>query len=574
MSEKRKREKKQRSLSAKTIHYAVLSCIIFGLIAEMIGVAIYGTVLSKEYVTRAFHTASNVSNSVKHGTDSAGFTDSIMKVYNSLDEDQLSKTGTPEYREYYSDVDMSEGGAYDVLMHLLGSYINSGDISDVYVGMYDNKRNALVYVVDPEETNRFYPGEWEYVQAKEANKFLNWNGRGMLYDFSYTQRYGWLCTTGVPLQDNQGNTWGFVLADVGVGNIIRSMNEFVLKLTIAFLLLTLIVAYLMAKYMKKSVVQPINSIADAALGYIEDKQKGQTSTDRFSKLDINTHDELENLSRTMAEMEKNLSAHEENIMKISAEKERIGTELHMATQIQQSMLPNIFPPYPDRDEFDIYATMDPAKEVGGDFFDFFLIDKDHLCMIMADVSGKGVPAALFMMASKIVLQSHAMMGKSPSEILNDTNRAICSNNKMDMFVTVWLGIFEISTGKLIASNAGHEYPVLKKADGDFEIVRDTHGLVLGGMEGVKYKEYELMLEPGEKLFLYTDGVTEAADGSSEMFGSERMIEALNAVSDESPEQILKNVRAAVDGFVKGAEQFDDITMLCFEYKKKKNETIQ
>ena len=569
MSEKNKKEKKQRSLSAKTIHYAVLSCIIFGLIAEMIGVAIYGTVLSKEYVTRAFYTASNVSNSVKHGTDSAGFTDSIMKVYNSLDEDQLSKTGTPEYREYYSDVDMSEGGAYDVLMHLLGSYINSGDISDVYVGMYDNKRNALVYVVDPEETNRFYPGEWEYVQAKEANKFLNWNGRGMLYDFSYTQRYGWLCTTGVPLQDNQGNTWGFVLADVGVGNIIRSMNEFVLKLTIAFLLLTLIVAYLMTKYMKKSVVEPINSIAEAAVGYIEDKQNGHTSTDRFSKLDINTHDELENLSRTMAEMEKNLSAHEENIMKISAEKERIGTELHMATQIQQSMLPNIFPPYPDRDEFDIYATMDPAKEVGGDFFDFFLIDKDHLCMIMADVSGKGVPAALFMMASKIVLQSHAMMGKSPSEILNETNRAICSNNKMDMFVTVWLGIFEISTGKLIASNAGHEYPVPKKSDGDFEIVRDTHGLVLGGMEGVKYKEYELMLEPGEKLFLYTDGVTEAADSSSEMFGIERMIEALNAGADESPEQILKNVRAAVDGFVKGAEQFDDITMLCFEYKKKK-----
>ena len=271
----------------------------------------------------------------------------------------------------------------------------------------------------------------------------------------------------------------------------------------------------------------------------------------------------------MAEMEKNLSAHEENIMKISAEKERIGTELHMATQIQQSMLPNIFPPYPDRDEFDIYATMDPAKEVGGDFFDFFLIDKDHLCMIMADVSGKGVPAALFMMASKIVLQSHAMMGKSPSEILNETNRAICSNNRMDMFVTVWLGIFEISTGKLIASNAGHEYPVLKKSDGDFEIVRDTHGLVLGGMEGVKYREYELMLEPGEKLFLYTDGVTEAADSSSEMFGIERMIEALNAGADESPEQILKNVRAAVDGFVKGAEQFDDITMLCFEYKKKK-----
>ena len=210
--------------------------------------------------------------------------------------------------------------------------------------------------------------------------------------------------------------------------------------------------------------------------------------------------------------------------------------------------------------------MDPTKEGGGDFYDFFLVDDDHLCMVVADVSGKGVPAALFMMASKIILQSCAMLGGSPAEILTKTNEAICSNNQEKMFVTVWLGILEISTGKLTAANAGHEYPALKRPDGTFELIKDKHGFVIGGMEGMKYKEYELTLEKGTKLFLYTDGVPEATDAGSKMFGTERMLAALNEHPEAAPEQLLKNVRHAVDGFVKEAEQFDDLTMLCIEYK--------
>ena len=245
---------------------------------------------------------------------------------------------------------------------------------------------------------------------------------------------------------------------------------------------------------------------------------------------------------------------------------RIESELNLATRIQADMLPNIYPAFPDRPEFDIYATMDPAKEVGGDFYDFFLVDDDHLCMVMADVSGKGVPAALFMMASKIILANNAMMGKTPAQILTDTNAAICSNNREEMFVTVWLGILEISTGKLTAANAGHEFPIIKHADGNFELFKDKHGFVIGGMEGVKYKEYEVMLEPGSKLFLYTDGVPEATDKDGGMFTVERLVESLNSVKDGGTVDILKKVRADVDGFVKGAEQFDDITMLCMEYR--------
>ena len=208
--------------------------------------------------------------------------------------------------------------------------------------------------------------------------------------------------------------------------------------------------------------------------------------------------------------------------------------------------------------------MDPAREVGGDFYDFFLIDKDHLCMVIADVSGKGIPAALFMMISKIIIQSCAMLGRGAGEILTKTNEALCSNNRMEMFVTAWVGILEISTGKLTAANAGHEYPAIKTG-GRFELLKDKHGLVVGAMPGIVYKEYELDLKPGDKLFLYTDGVAEATRGGDELFGTKRMLDALNKDPDAEPEMLLVNVRRAVDEFVGDDEQFDDLTMMCFEY---------
>ena len=255
----------------------------------------------------------------------------------------------------------------------------------------------------------------------------------------------------------------------------------------------------------------------------------------------------------------------ENLRKLTAEKERINTELNMATQIQNGMLPSSFPPFPDRKEFDLYASMTPAREVGGDFYDFFMIDADHLALVMADVSGKGVPGALFMMVSKVILKNNAMVGKSVGEILAITNDLICANNQIEMFVTVWMGILEISTGKITAANAGHEYPAVMK-DGRFLLYKDEHSFVIGGMNGVHYKEYQLQLEKGDKLFLYTDGVVEATDEKGALFGTERMIDALNTCADLAPREILAGVKNAVDAFVGEAEQFDDLTMLCLSYK--------
>ena len=247
------------------------------------------------------------------------------------------------------------------------------------------------------------------------------------------------------------------------------------------------------------------------------------------------------------------------------ESSRIETELSMANRIQADMLPNIFPAFPNRKEFDIYASMNPAKEVGGDFYDFFLIDDNHLGIVMADVSGKGVPAALFMMASKIVIQNCTIMNKDPKTALEVANEHICQNNREEMFVTVWLGILEISTGILRAVNAGHEYPILKRLGGEYTVYKDRHSFVVGGMAGIQYREYSIQLEKGSMVFLYTDGVVEATNRENEMYGIDRLLHALNGSENDNPMSTLNCVSQSVGDFVREAPQFDDLTMLCIRY---------
>ena len=277
-----------------------------------------------------------------------------------------------------------------------------------------------------------------------------------------------------------------------------------------------------------------------------------------------TKDEIELLAEAFAELSAKTVQYIGQITTITAEKERIGAELELATRIQANMLPNLFPAFPQRSDFDIYASMTPAKEVGGDFYDFMLLDDDHLAVVIADVSGKGVPAALFMMMAMILIDNTTRMEgpeASPGEVLTRVNNTICANNEEEMFVTVWLGILDLKTGKVKATNAGHEYPIIKKADGKFELLKDKHGMVVGAMEGLRYKDYEFKLEEGGTLFLYTDGVAEATNAENKLFGTERTIEALNEIPEESPEKLLKKVKENVDIFVGEAPQFDDLTMI-------------
>ena len=246
--------------------------------------------------------------------------------------------------------------------------------------------------------------------------------------------------------------------------------------------------------------------------------------------------------------------------------ERLSMELELAKTIQSNMLPNTYPVFPERKEFDVYARTEPAKELGGDFFDFQMIDRDHLALIIADVAGKGIPAAMFMMASKIIIHNMAKnRNHDPAKILKAVNKQIGANNQSDMFVTLWLGILEISTGLLSAANAGHEYPCLMHKNRDFILLKDPHGLVLGAMDKTEYRSYEIQLVPGDTVFLYTDGVTEATNAENEEFGLERMVDALNLELDVPVAKLVDNVRGAVGAFVGDAPQADDITMMVLRY---------
>lgn len=584
-SENASRFDARKSLSAKTVRSTLLSCLIFGLIIQFVALSFYAYSFIHQYIRIADAAARQCRVSVTHGADACKLSDDVMRIYNSLSDADRAKVGTPEYRQFFAEVETGNNSDYARIFRIIQDTRNFQDVSDVFIAMYDANNNAIIFVADASDdpTDVRLPGDWEKVRRNEINRFVFGNDYETLYTYDWTKQDGFLVTVGVPISAEDGHTVSYLLVDISTRNIAWGMATFALQLTIVIVLVTVLLAYFQTKLIQKKLVDPINKIAEASQQYARDRQAGNDVKDHFSNIDVHTKDELENLAEAMKEMELDLTKYEANLTQIIAEKERIGMELSLATAIQAAMLPHDFPPFPDRKEFDIYAMMEPAREVGGDFYDFFFIDEDHLCLVIADVSGKGIPAALFMMISKTILASVAMLGRrSAAEILMKTNEALCSNNKVEMFVTAWVGILEVSTGKLTAANAGHEYPFIKRADGPFEVYKDKHGLVIGGMADTVYKEYTLDLKPGDKLFVYTDGIPEASNSDGKMFGLDRLAEALNkeggsggsgasgagastASAAGSTAEIIRNVRVSVGNFVQDAEQFDDLTMLCFEY---------
>ena len=557
---------KKRSLAEKVTIMSVAGALTIGFVGLIVGLYIYADNLFDKFVSDTFELTGTARLVSSNFWDPESLSDEVMSIYRGLSEEERGGTGSDAYHDYF--VKITEQGGYQTLYKVLNDLALLNDVDDVYFAVYDRDTSALIYVVDPDRRDGYIkgPGDWESVDEKELNIFLNWDGTDIPHYSYIGGQDPWICTVGVPVGDGSGETRSYILADFTLNEMTHDMLAFLIRYMIATIAVTAFMGFIITRLMERATVKPINAIAKAAESYVEDRRSGNTHREHFSTLHIRTGDEVEHLNLVMAQMEKDLSVYMEDLTKVTQEKARVRTELDMASKIQKGALPDSFPAFPDRQEFELYASMEPAKEIGGDFYDFFLIDEDHLCLVIADVSGKGVPAALFMMASKIILANNAIMGKSPSEILCDSNNAICANNKLEMFVTVWVGILEISTGILSAANAGHEYPAIKKENRGFEIFKDRHGFVLGGEEGMKYRDYEIRLSPGDKLFVYTDGVPEANDPDGNMFGVERMIDALNEDPDASPEQILGAVRGEISKFVREAERFDDMTMLCLDYK--------
>lgn len=388
-------------------------------------------------------------------------------------------------------------------------------------------------------------------------------GESELHNFMYA-RSGY--TTSIfPIRDEAGN----VAAIVGVVknmDLLTSVKKgYIMRIILTEAVIAVISGIFWIICLKRRIVTPIRKVSEAALNMVEHLEDG-TSPEIIVKSD----DEIKALADSFSKMYREVGAYIVKLGKVMAEKERIGAELDVAAKIQTSMLPCIFPPFPNRKEFDIYAAMNPAKEVGGDFYDFFMVDDDHLAFVVADVSGKGVPAALFMVIGKTLIKDHTEPGDDLGDVFTEVNNLLCASNSEEMFITAFEGVLNLKTGELRYVNAGHETPFLCRGDGVYEPFKVKAGFVLAGMEGIRYKSGSIQLEPGDKIFQYSDGVPEAINISSEQYGMERLGQTLAKNSAKTPVELLPAVKADMDLFVGDAEQFDDITMLCIRFNGTEN----
>ena len=386
--------------------------------------------------------------------------------------------------------------------------------------------------------------------------------RGTLVRTDNLRGYEPHITSLIPVKNGQGEVTALLCVQRPMEELSVGRRRFVLRLEAMTILLALVTSLSAFLFLRKHFVRPMKLVTGEAERFARENSRAHEETLK----NISSIREIDTLARSLDRMEKDTLSYIERLTAVTSENERIGTELALARGIQAAVLPNAFPPFPWKNEFDIYASMSPAKEVGGDFYDFFLIDDDHLGLVIADVAGKGVPAALFMMIAKLLIKLRAGSGGNPGDMLSDVSNTLCERNMAELFVTVWLAILTISTGEGRVMNAGHEYPALCHKGGRYEMIKEKHAPPLATVDGMKYKDQEFKLEPGDTLFVYTDGVTEAMNRDKKMFGNDRLIEALNIDPSADPKTLIENVRGSIDSFVGDAMQFDDITMLSFRYK--------
>ena len=567
------------SLKIKVIGVVLVVALVLACAATLVSYNIYAKTMDTHYETLAMNLAKTTASMIDK-KDIQTLTDEVMDSYRSVlinentppDFDNFTSEDWDQYYNLFTPAINS--AAYASILDVLTEIKQSNDVLSIYVCYMDEKSGKAVYILDASDPdNACLPGDCDDIES--GNLQLMNDG---IYDFpayiTNYEQYGWLCSAAAAIHAENGEVIANAYVDISMNNVMKDRYEFLTRLLLILAAATIALIILLVLIITKTVVRPINKLAQATGDFVSEKEKDRKSRSTISQLEIKTGDEIENLSYSIKKMEQDINTYINDLSRVTAEKERIGAELNVATQIQASMLPCIFPAFPGRKEFDIYATMTPAKEVGGDFYDFFLVDDDHLALVMADVSGKGVPAALFMVIAKTLIKNAAQTGLSPKAVLEKVNNQLCENNEAEMFVTVWFGVYEISTGKLIAANAGHEYPAVKRAGGKFELLKDKHGFVLAGFEGARYREYVLDLKAGDTIFVYTDGVTEATDTDNVLYGTDRMLSALNGTEDAIPEKLLQKVKADIDDFKGDAPQFDDITMLALKVKSIKADSMK
>ena len=547
---------KRLSLKVKTIIVVMIAAILLSISAIAICYRAYSKIMDEHYKTNAMSIA-KAAASLMDGDKIACYIEKVEALDNSAEN-------------YNEAVQAIKDESYFKMLKILFDLKESHNALYLYVEKVSAE--DVTYILDADREASACELGKTYPPVQNNIRYLSSLEEGIPAFISNTE-FGWLCTAGAPIFNSNGSVVALAFTDISMNKIMKNRHDFLFFICTMLAIVVVVATVIISIFVNKFVVHPINKLSTAASKFIKEKSSSveMNKKSAISQLNIHTGDEIEHLCRAIQTMEKDINTYIENLTAVTAEKERICTELNVATQIQASMLPCIFPAFPEKEEFDIYAMMQPAKEVGGDFYDYFLIDQDHLAVVIADVSGKGVPAALFMVIAKTLIKNQTQAGKSPQEVFTMVNTQLCENNEAGMFVTAWMGILQISTGKFTYVNAGHNLPLLKKKSGCYEYIKSRSGFVLGGMEGINYRQHEIMLAPGDELYLYTDGVTEATNSKNELYGEYRLQEVLNRNRNTSPSILLIAVKEDIDAFVKDVPQFDDITMLALKIRGRSNE---
>ena len=540
---------------------AVLGVLICT-VSSVVGYHQYRATIEKQYNTTAYQCA-NVALSYVGEEKLEEYVEAVNAFRRGeLDRAELDKLAAEDgYQQTKEKIEAlrENMGANDVFLFVLDT-----DELMSYSGTKENW-DPICYIFDsytvPEysytlgDTGSFNP---DYIE--ELNAIAATGSRSGSYFFSNGD-YGYNTAAIEPVLDENGKTIAMAAVEIPMVTLQAALRQYLIYAVLVTAGIIVLFMLLYMVYLYYFVVRPIDLIAKGTDDFVKNNNHMPEQLFR-----IKTNDEIQTLAQSFLKMEKDIMEYTENLTAITAEKERVNTELSVATRIQANMLPSIFPAFPDRDEIDIFATMNPAKEVGGDFYDFFMVDERHLAIVMADVSGKGVPAALFMVIGKTLIKDHTQPGKDLGEVFTEVNELLCESNSEGLFITAFEGVLDLISGEFRFVNAGHEIPYICKKGGIFEPHKIRAGFVLAGMEGMRYKCGETRLEVGDKIFQYTDGVTEATNARNELYGMDRLTAILGGNSALPPAELLPVVKKDIDRFVGEAPQFDDITMLCLEYK--------
>ena len=573
------------SLKSKVILVVLLFTVILSTCTIMLSYLTYINSFQSYYESLAGSIAKSTATVVDNRQVEA-VADEVLKTYQRIYEETGS---VPDYdafsqeelEAYYSEFSyITEMPEYQELLELLSQLREDNGVVSLYLGYHELNTMKDLYLVDASAEESCIPGDYDDVEADQVEQLRAGNFDMPAYITNYPD-YGWLCSASATIENEDGEVIGVALVDISMNEIMGDAQEFLRTLILLIAVVALLMAGLILLLVNRTIVLPINQMARAALQYVSDRRtsEGRTASgvrrvstgeeehSAISQLNIHTGDEIQALSEAIKTMEVEINEYIQDLTTVTAEKERIGAELNVATQIQADMLPRIFPAFPEREEFDVYATMNPAKEVGGDFYDFFLVDDDHLAVVIADVSGKGVPAALFMVIAKTLIKNHTQNQEEPGAVFTHTNEQLCEGNDAGLFVTAWMGVLEISTGKFVYVNAGHNPPVLCRPGEEARYMQVLPNLPAGLMEGWQYEAQETSLPPGTMLYFYTDGVSESENKAKELYSEERLLRDLEQLKGETPQAVVETVAARLRGHAAGAEQNDDITMLCIRYKR-------